>query len=411
MPLLRTRPALPDLVGTLRAGRRQKYLISSALVEKVIARSLALYCLVFGAVAVPEAFRGQPAMNQVWAWCIGFAVFGSLSATVIAGLTGRHAKTAAGTASAVYLIVTVSWPFFASDPARVAPTAPWPSPLSTIAFAAAAFAFPRVLAIAYMAMVYVAYIIVRETPAGGGRPFLQSIAEAGYGLMLGLVVLLLIGMFRRASAAVDSAHGTATRKYAHAVREHRTELERVQVDSILHDSVLTTFLTAARAHSPEERHLAVAMAKHALTEVASAGALPTTIDDLVPLDQLRARFAAACEELGITAGFSSEGLKDYSIPGSVVEAFFSAVMQALTNSIQHAGPGVVTRNVHIQWRDEVLTVGVTDDGLGFDTATMTPGRLGVRVSIIERVANVGGRASIDSTPGEGTAVTLTWPAA
>jgi hypothetical protein len=36
-------------------------------------------------------------------------------------------------------------------------------------------------------------------------------------------------------------------------------------------------------------------------------------------------------------------------------------------------------------------------------------RLGVRVSILERVASAGGRAEIDSAPGTGTVVRLRWP--
>jgi hypothetical protein len=36
-------------------------------------------------------------------------------------------------------------------------------------------------------------------------------------------------------------------------------------------------------------------------------------------------------------------------------------------------------------------------------------RLGVRVSILERVASVGGAAVIDTALGEGTVVALHWP--
>lgn len=395
--------------GSSDPDRSARYLISSALVEKVVARCLAAYCLIFGGLSIPDAFVGQPVMNQVWAWIVGLALFGSMAATVVTGALVKRPRIAASAVSVVYLAILLTWQLAVSDPARVAADAPWPSPLSTIAFAAAAFAFRQTWALVYMGAVYVVYIVVRQTPAGGGASLLQALAEAGYGLIIGLVVLLLISMFRRAAASVDAAHGAATGRYARTVREHRTELERVQVDSILHDSVLTTFLTAARSHTPEERVLAVAMAKHALAEVASAGAMPSTLDDLIPLDGLRRRFADTCAELGITATFTTEGLQNYSVPGSVVEALFSAVMQALTNSVQHAGPGDVHRNVHIAWNRAVLTVTTTDDGAGFDVDQMTPNRLGVRVSIIERVYNVGGEAVIASEPGRGTTVTMTWP--
>ncbi|RPE78407.1 signal transduction histidine kinase [Frondihabitans sp. PhB161] len=406
-----SRLLLAGVRGSSDSDRSTRYLISSALVEKVVGRCLAAYCLIFGGLAIPDAFVGQPLMNQVWAWIAGVALFGSLAATVVTGVLEWHPRVAAASFSVVYLAILVTWQLAASDPSVVASGAPWPSPLSTIAFAAASFAFRQAGALVYMGSVYVVYIIVRQTPAGGGAPLLQSLAEAGYGVIIGLVVLLLITMFRRAAASVDSAHGAATGRYAKTVRDHRTEMERIQVDSILHDSVLTTFLTAARSHTPEERVLAVAMAKHALAEVASAGPMPETLDDLVPLNGLRRRFTETCAELGIRATFTAEGLQNYSVPGSVVEALFSAVMQALTNSIQHAGPGDVKRHVHIRWSHAVLTVTTTDDGVGFDVDHMTPNRLGVRVSIIERVHNVGGHAEIASQPGHGTTVTMTWPRA
>jgi len=37
-------------------------------------------------------------------------------------------------------------------------------------------------------------------------------------------------------------------------------------------------------------------------------------------------------------------------------------------------------------------------------------RLGLRVSIVDRITNAGGAAGIDSALGEGTVVTIRWPA-
>ncbi len=46
------------------------------------------------------------------------------------------------------------------------------------------------------------------------------------------------------------AQQTALERYSHAVRQHATEAERVQVDAIVHDSVLTTLLSASRGVHP-----------------------------------------------------------------------------------------------------------------------------------------------------------------
>ena len=54
-------------------------------------------------------------------------------------------------------------------------------------------------------------------------------------------------------------------------------------------------------------------------------------------------------------------------------------------------------------------VEVGDHGSGFDPEAVPNERLGVRVSILERVAGVGGAAAIDTVIGRGTIVSLRWP--
>ena len=56
-----------------------------------------------------------------------------------------------------------------------------------------------------------------------------------------------------------------------------------------------------------------------------------------------------------------------------------------------------------------IEVEIGDAGAGFDPATVPTERLGVRVSIIERIASAGGHAEITSKPGHGTVVMLRWP--
>jgi signal transduction histidine kinase len=57
-----------------------------------------------------------------------------------------------------------------------------------------------------------------------------------------------------------------------------------------------------------------------------------------------------------------------------------------------------------------LEVQVGDTGVGFDPSAVQVGRLGLRVSIVERVTNAGGAVHIDSGPGRGTVITIVWPA-
>jgi signal transduction histidine kinase len=54
----------------------------------------------------------------------------------------------------------------------------------------------------------------------------------------------------------------------------------------------------------------------------------------------------------------------------------------------------------------VVEVFVRDRGVGFDPSMVDDDRRGIRDSITGRLARVGGGASVISTPGEGTEVSM-----
>jgi signal transduction histidine kinase len=85
----------------------------------------------------------------------------------------------------------------------------------------------------------------------------------------------------------------------------------------------------------------------------------------------------------------------------------------MVNSVQHADdPALSTRReLRIRGvRAGGCVIEVADNGIGFDPDDVPVERLGLRVSIAERMVNAGGRADIASSPGEGTTVTVAWPA-
>jgi len=101
--------------------------------------------------------------------------------------------------------------------------------------------------------------------------------------------------------------------------------------------------------------------------------------------------------------------RDSLLPVTAAEALYSATVQAMVNSAQHAGGVLVRRSLRIEATDGGgVLVEVGDDGNGFDIERVPPERLGLEVSIRERVALAGGEASIDSVPGHGTTVRLGW---
>jgi signal transduction histidine kinase len=101
----------------------------------------------------------------------------------------------------------------------------------------------------------------------------------------------------------------------------------------------------------------------------------------------------------------------HTLPVNVAEAVYSATVQAMVNSMQHAGGADVGRSLAIRGGSPLATVHivVADTGRGFDSQEVPAERLGLRVSIRERLSKVGGHARIESEPGEGTTVTILWP--
>jgi signal transduction histidine kinase len=88
-------------------------------------------------------------------------------------------------------------------------------------------------------------------------------------------------------------------------------------------------------------------------------------------------------------------------------AFTDATAQAITNSIQHAG-GKASRLLRLKASAKEVKIVVKDDGIGFWASRVPKARLGLRLSIIERVESVGGSVHIDSKPGHGTSIVMEW---
>ncbi len=88
-------------------------------------------------------------------------------------------------------------------------------------------------------------------------------------------------------------------------------------------------------------------------------------------------------------------------------ALFRAVGQCLANVRKHAG----TDRAEVSVFDDgtSCTVMVVDDGRGFDEQETSPDRMGLRGSVRERIARVGGDVQVWSSPGSGTSVMMTVP--
>jgi signal transduction histidine kinase len=255
----------------------------------------------------------------------------------------------------------------------------------------------------------------------------------------------------RTDAALARADTDARAQYVVLTRN----IERREHERLLHDTVLNTLTALAHAGSSD---MAVGRCRHDVTlmeyvlgDPGAARRARRPCDGLLVsieavANEMRARgltvhltanrgAPAGAEPARAGIGLTLAGCEGVpagreavpAVPVPVAAAMAHAVREALTNVISHAGTGEAWVEVaeeapgaestatasqagrgDLRARRGGVQVTVRDAGAGFDTARVDPARLGLRRSIVERIADSGGLALIRSVPGEGTEVSMRW---
>jgi signal transduction histidine kinase len=97
---------------------------------------------------------------------------------------------------------------------------------------------------------------------------------------------------------------------------------------------------------------------------------------------------------------------DCDLPAEVQVVLYRIAQEALNNSARHARASQVTVSLTCQPAQVVLYI--SDDGCGFDPSSISPDHLGVSI-MHERARTIGATLKIESQPGHGTQVEVTWP--
>ncbi len=86
------------------------------------------------------------------------------------------------------------------------------------------------------------------------------------------------------------------------------------------------------------------------------------------------------------------------------EALLRITAEAVRNAVQHGGG----HRIELRLSAHPVRLAIIDDGRGFDVLRGRPGGFGL-TSMRERAEALGAHFSIDSEPGDGTTVRVTWP--
>jgi signal transduction histidine kinase len=401
-----TKPAAPRSVPS---GKRSP--ISRLQIEGLSSRLVAVFGIVFGLQTLPVLLSQIDASHPVWAWTVVPALYGSIIVSFIAAMAQRWVLGTNVVIAVVYLVALATWPLAIVSPTDNQLDRYWLYFLITVATATATIGFTLPIATCYLFAAPIIYGFIRITPQGGNATVLEAVLETVYSILIGGAVVLIITLLRQAAAAVDVAQSAALDRYSLAVHAHATEIERVQVDSIVHDSVLTTLLSAARAYSPEAKRIASTMASNAIGHLREAALVNPDDGGTVRLSAVSRRISEAASSMSAPFELRTRDLSAQTMPLQAAEAVYSAAVQAMVNSLQHAGQDPrVSRWVTIRSALPTgIEVEVGDTGAGFSFVDLPAERMGLRVSIVERVTNAGGAVEIDSAVDEGTVIAIRWP--
>lgn len=207
---------------------------------------------------------------------------------------------------------------------------------------------------------------------------------------------------------------------ANAQREAGALAERARLARDIHDTLAQGYssillLTRAElATTPVNAMLLAQIEQLAAENLVEArrgvqALSPAQLED-APLPQaVRRLLDRLAAESGVRADLEVAG--DPRLSSMAVDvAVLRLVQGALANVRQHAGASRVV--VSLAYEPTELLIDVVDDGVGFDPDHLPPassaGGFGLR-ALRERVAQIGGTLSIESQPGEGTAVAASVP--
>jgi signal transduction histidine kinase len=276
--------------------------------------------------------------------------------------------------AAVVLVVAVGWIWQLT---RGQGGVPWPAVAAVCVFAAG-----TLLSVAYMST------IVRQSRER------QRLIEQLQATRAELAAAeRQAGTLAERQRLARDLHDTLTQGFASIVLLLEAAQESLAtgrpVDRHIHQA-----LRSARDNLAESRRVVWALRPRPLAEQP----LPQA------LQELASRLA---EETGVHAETVVTGTAR-PLGAQVEEALLRIGQEALANVRKHAAASRVT--LTLSYLDDVVTLDVADDGVGFEQAAAAAGGgLGLR-AMGERIEGLGGRLVVESAPGEGTTIAAEVPA-
>lgn len=247
----------------------------------------------------------------------------------------------------------------------------------------------------------------------GGLVGAISLTHRTQGFFTPARVEIAFGFANHAAVAIESSHTHEEAVTAAALSE-RARLARELHDSVsqsLYGMALTTrtsleLIDRDPAKAREAMRYTIDLADAALSEMRALifELRPESLREEGLLAALRKQTAALTmrHKLELQLDLC---LEEPALPIQVKEALYRITLEAIQNTLRHAGAHTVRLAMTCK---EDITLLIEDDGRGFNPQGEYPGHLGLQ-TMRERARAVGGHILIHSRPGEGTRVQVVMP--
>ena len=218
----------------------------------------------------------------------------------------------------------------------------------------------------------------------------------------------------RAAVAVDLSERVASDALRRVVGAQ--ELERQRLARELHDETgqaLTSILLGLKGIEDAKSPSDIAAATGQLRELVvttlqdvrrlAVELRPKALDDFGLVPAIERLVETYREQTGIVVDLEPR-LGDERLPSEIETTLYRITQEALTNVVKHAHATRVS--IVLNRRDGRVAAVIEDDGRGFaDSGSEGLGLVGMR----ERIALVGGRLEVESSPGSGTTLSIEVP--
>ena len=364
--------------------------------------------LVYLVLTGPAIAASLGVMHMWWTVPALAAVFGpglALGPLAWRG-SARALRVCAAVAAGGYLMAVATWGFGWNGAHLSGTTDIWFFYFCGLAAIAAALAMRPTYAFVVLVVVVVSAVTINYVVRDVARSGLY-VADMAWAFAFSLVYFAAAVMGMRTAAVLDDTRAQAYRTAAAAAASQARANERQRFNQLTHDGVMATLLVAARRGNSTQLAAQAQATLHALDRI--RGDTDTDTDGTMTPDAVLTHLSEVTVTVDPTRRFEVRRTIDSSdagYPATVVHTIAAAAGEAVRNSGRHARASKTIVSVEIT--DDRLQVEVADDGQGFEPSTVPADRLGIAISIRERMSQIGGSATIESAPMRGTRVCLEW---